>query len=65
MKNEAVTGSQLQFGSLSSSGGEELDLRFNSDSMNDERLNPSFRAKTLELLNACALMLKKSAILAD
>jgi hypothetical protein len=33
--------------------------------MNDERLNPSVRAATLEYLNACALMLKKSAIIAD
>ena len=55
----------FNFGSISSEDDIDQQLRFNSDSMNDERLNPSVRAATLEYLNACALMLKKSAIMAD
>jgi hypothetical protein len=39
--------------------------RFNSDSMNDDRLNPNIRATTMEYLQSASLMFKKCAVMAD
>ena len=33
--------------------------------MNEDRLNPTLRANTVEYLQACALMLKKSLFISD